>query len=148
MAIRTGHGNGAGSPRVEVLPPDELPAGLPVDARDESPTDRGDRGKFADGNSLAASGGRARSGHTRLARKLRMGESFADPRFEPYAAAARGFRRAHVATLARAVGGGSLLSGVRQHHRQRSAPACRIAVRLRGAWSHGARLPARRALGG
>ena len=25
MAIRTGHGNGAGQPRVEVLPPDEQP---------------------------------------------------------------------------------------------------------------------------
>lgn len=106
MTIRTGHGNGAGSPRVEVLPVDELPAGVPADARHESPTDRGERGKFAEGNALAAAGGRARAGHSRLARKLRLGETFADPRFEPYAAAARGFRKAHVTALARAVGGG------------------------------------------
>lgn len=106
MTLRTGHGRGAGSPRIEVLPADELPAGVPADARAESPSDRGERGKFAEGNSLAASGGRARSGHTRLARRLRLGETFADPRFEPYAAAARGFRRAHVTGLARTVGGG------------------------------------------
>lgn len=106
MTLRTGHGTGAGTPRVEVLPADELPAGVPAVARFDSPTDRGERGKFAEGNSVAAAGGRARAGHTRLARKLRLGESFSDPRFEPYAAAARGFRRAHVATLARTVGGG------------------------------------------
>ncbi len=28
MALRNGHGNGAGQPRVEVLPPDELPLGV------------------------------------------------------------------------------------------------------------------------
>jgi hypothetical protein len=35
-----------------------------------------------------------------------LGESFADPRFDPYARAARAFRRAHVDALARSVGGG------------------------------------------
>jgi hypothetical protein len=28
MALRTGHGKGAGAPRIEVLPVDELPAGV------------------------------------------------------------------------------------------------------------------------
>lgn len=106
MALRNGHGNGAGVPRIEVLPADELPEGLPGGAGGESPEDRGDGGRFAPGNSLAALGGRARSGHARLARRLRLGETFADPRFETYAAAARGFRRAHVTALARSVGGG------------------------------------------
>lgn len=105
--LRTAHGNGvAALVRIEPPPVDELSAGVPADARAESPTDRGERGKFAEGNSVAAAGGRARSGHTRLARKLRLGESFSDPRFEPYAKAARGFRKAHVTTLARTVGGG------------------------------------------
>jgi hypothetical protein len=106
VALRNGHGTGAGSPRIEVLPPDELPAGVPDDARAESPADRGTLGRFAPGNSLAVQGGRARSGHAKLARRLRLGETFADPRFETYAAAARGFRRAHVTALARSVGGG------------------------------------------
>ena len=104
---RTAHGNGANAiVRIETPPVDELSAGVPAAARGESPTDRGDRGHFAEGNSVAAAGGRARAGHTRLARKLRLGESFSDPRFESYAAAARGFRKAHVTTLARTVGGG------------------------------------------
>jgi hypothetical protein len=91
---------------VEVARIDELPVGVPADARRETPADRGEHGAFAPGNSLAAAGGRARAGHTRLARRLRLGASFADPRFAPYAAAASGFRRAHVARLARDVGGG------------------------------------------
>ena len=98
--------NGRGAVHVEVARADELPRGVPVDAREPSPNDRGAAGRFAEGNSLAIEGGRARSGHTRLARKVALGESFADPRFEPYARAARAFRRAHVATLARSVGGG------------------------------------------
>lgn len=106
MTLRKGHGNGAGSPRIEVLPADELPAGVPAATRAESPTDRGDRGKFARGNSLAALGGRSRNGETKLARRLRLADVFADPKFEPYASAARGFRRAQVGALARNVGGG------------------------------------------
>ncbi len=51
MALRSGHGTGAGVPRVEVLPADELPAGVPDDARPESPSDRGVAGRFAPGNS-------------------------------------------------------------------------------------------------
>jgi hypothetical protein len=106
MTLRNGHGNGGGVPRIEVLPANELPAGVPGDARGESPTDRGEGGRFAEGNGLAADGGHARAGHTRLARKVALGDSFADPRFDPYARAARAFRRAHVTTLARSVGGG------------------------------------------
>jgi len=106
VTLRTGHGTGAGTPRIEVLPVDELPAGMPADTGQSSPGDRGDGGRFARGNAIAVAGGRARAGHTRLARRLRLGETFADPRFESYAQAARGFRQAHVAALARSVGGG------------------------------------------
>lgn len=109
MTLRSAHGRArecGATVVVEAPPVDELPAGVPADARAGSPTDRGAGGRFAPGNSLAAAGGRSRSGHSRLARRLRLGESFADPRFEPYARAARGFRRAHVTTLARTVGGG------------------------------------------
>lgn len=106
MTLRSGHGAGAGQPRIEVLPVDELPEGVPVAAGVESPADRGEHGRFAAGNALALAGGKARAGHTRLARKLRIGDGFADPRFEPFARAARGFRKAHVSRLAREVGGG------------------------------------------
>lgn len=66
MALRAGHGTGAGMPRVEVLPADEQP----VDARQESPSDRGHAGRFAPGNSLARAGGQATAGKTRLASRL------------------------------------------------------------------------------
>src|SRR5688572_19591864 len=101
MALRSGHGRGAGVPRIEVLPVDELPAGIPVATRAGSPSDRGEGGRFAPGNALASEGGRARAGKTRLARRLRLGEAFADPRFDTYARAAVAFRRAHVTELAR-----------------------------------------------
>lgn len=42
MALRTGHGNGAGSPRVEVLPPDEQPTAQAAGA-DPLATGRDDR---------------------------------------------------------------------------------------------------------
>jgi hypothetical protein len=40
MALRAGHANGSGVPRVEVLPVDELPAGTLASARSESSQDR------------------------------------------------------------------------------------------------------------
>ncbi len=106
MTLRMSPKEGRPPVHVEVARADELPAGVPADARVESPADRGELGRFADGNTLAVAGGRARAGHTRLARRVALGETFADPRFDPYARAARAFRRAHVATLARSVGGG------------------------------------------
>jgi hypothetical protein len=54
MALRNGHGNGAGVPRVEVLPPDELPA---VDAHDTAAklAERQRRGRpFEQGNRASA----------------------------------------------------------------------------------------------
>src|SRR5688500_17752199 len=106
MPIRTGHGNGAGVLRVEVLPVDEVPDGVPAPARVNGPIDRGEGGRVAPGNCLAAEGGRSKGGQTRLAARLALGDAFADPRFEPYANAARAFRRAHVTRLAQTVGNG------------------------------------------
>lgn len=85
---------------------DELPEGVPAPARVASPDDRGDGGRFAPGNGIASRGGKARAGKTRLASQLSLGRAFADPRFEPYARAAKPFQRAHIATLAKTVGGG------------------------------------------
>jgi hypothetical protein len=55
---------------------------------------------------MAARGGEAHGGKTRLACKLALGDTFAEPRFLPYANSARNFRREHVMQLARDVGGG------------------------------------------
>jgi hypothetical protein len=106
VTLRSGHGSGSGTPRIEVLPVDELPVGLPDAARTPSPTDRGPRGRFARGNELARKGGQARARKTRLATRLRLSDTMADPAFEPYQRAAEGFKRAQVAWLAQSVGGG------------------------------------------
>jgi hypothetical protein len=106
VTLRTGHGNGAGVPRVEVLPADELPAGVPDVARQESPSDRGEAGRFAPGNSLARAGGRARRGKTRLAERMGLASLPDGSAFRPYKAAAVAFRRAQCSELARTVGGG------------------------------------------
>lgn len=106
MALRSPHGHNrrTGAPRIEVLPPDELPEGIPADSRPELPTDRGAHGEFAPGNSLAARAGQAKAGKTKLSVRLSFapqGEAIA-----PYRRAAASFRRAQCAELARTVGGG------------------------------------------
>jgi hypothetical protein len=106
LTLRTGHGTGAGVPRIEVLPVDELPAGVPADARAESPGDRGEAGRFAPGNTLARLGGKARRGKTRLAERMGLRGLPEGSAFRPYKAAAVSFRRAQCAELARTVGGG------------------------------------------
>lgn len=107
MALRSGHGAGAGVPRVEVLPADELPQGTQAPALAERTGERDAGGRWQPGARTAQSaGGAATRGMTRLARRLRLGETFADPRFEPYAKAARAFRREQCRQLAQSVGGG------------------------------------------
>ncbi len=107
MALRAGHGKGAGTPRVEVLPPDELPAG--VQATEQAPA-RGERrqnGTFAKGaRSAQAAGGRATRGKARLAARLGLANLPDGDAFATYRKAASTFRRVQCAELARTVGGG------------------------------------------
>lgn len=106
MVLRAGHGTGAGVPRVEVLPADELPDGVPADARAERPSDRGEAGRFAPGNALARAGGRAKRGKSRLTARLGLSTLAEGDAFRPYRAAAATFRRVQCAELSRTVGGG------------------------------------------
>lgn len=106
MALRSGHGSGAGTPRIEVLPADELPAGLPANAGPLSPSQRGPRGRFAEGNTESKKGGESRAGKTRLADRLGLRALPDGAAFAPYKASAVSFRRAQCAALAATVGGG------------------------------------------
>ncbi|HEY5373885.1 MAG TPA: hypothetical protein VIK01_09360, partial [Polyangiaceae bacterium] len=107
MTLRAGHGNGAGVPRVEVLPADELPKGVQGEALAEHRAERQADGTFRPGARTAQSaGGSASREMTRLARRMTLGKSLSDPRFEPFAKAASAFRRTQVTALARSVGGG------------------------------------------
>jgi hypothetical protein len=105
--MRRAHGTGAAALlRVETSPADELPGGVPDEARPESPTDRGEGGRFAGGNSLASRGGRARKGKTRLASSLGLAGLDGDESFAPYRRSADAFRVAQCASLASTVGAG------------------------------------------
>jgi hypothetical protein len=107
MALRTGHGTGAGVPRIEVLPADELPMGLPGSMPVETRSDRGDGGRFAPGNAgPSRKGGLAKKAKVRLAVRLGLGDLSQDAAFAPYQRSAGAFRRQHCAALAATVGGG------------------------------------------
>lgn len=106
MALRTGHGTGAGVPRVEVLPADELPLGVPSNAPKISRPTHDKAGRFAPGNELARLGGLARKGKTRLAERMGLAKLPEGSAFARYKAAAVSFRRAQCAELAKTVGGG------------------------------------------
>lgn len=106
MALRTGHGNGAGVPRVEVLPPDELPDGVPAPIPASAAEQRRADGRFLPGNATAAEGGKAKKGKVALAIRLGLTEIEPSAAFAPYRSAAVMFRRRQCGELARTVGGG------------------------------------------
>lgn len=106
MALRTGHGHGAGSPRVEVLPPDELPMGVPAVAGADSRTAASEAGRFAVGNRRSVLGGRSKRGTSRLTARLGLSTLAEGDAFAPYRRAAATFRRVQCGELARTVGGG------------------------------------------
>ncbi len=105
MALRTGHGTGAGVPRIEVLPPDELPQNVP----DESvPLRRDARGRIADSETaraMGAKGGLARTVRARLASALGLIDLPDSCDFKPYRSAAEEFVKHHIANLAAQCGG-------------------------------------------
>ena len=107
MALRTGHGNGAGAPRIEVLSAEELPIGMPGSkplgqAFPAPPYEVGS----AAAREAARRGGNARKGTTALASGIGLAKHFSDPAFERYRNAAENFARLHVKRLAETVGGG------------------------------------------
>ena len=76
MTLRSGHGNGAGVPRIEVLPPDELPSATgSIAARAERTPD----GRFARGNTVG------RQGRTRPGPRGLVGVDRTSPDYRPFA---------------------------------------------------------------
>lgn len=109
MALRSGHGTGAGVPRVEVLPADELPAGVPAPARPAPARDASGRFVSSAGTkALARRGGIARAEALQLERLLGLWKPPDDHRWAPYARLAREWRNDHVAELGLRVGGGKV----------------------------------------
>jgi hypothetical protein len=109
MTLRKGHGNGKGAPRIEVLPPDELPSPVPADDEPLTGVDRRHDGTVTAGaaaRALGARGGRVKAKRVRLARSLGLSAHLGDAEaFAPYRGAASAFRRHHTAELAKLAGG-------------------------------------------
>lgn len=110
MTLRTGHGRGRGVPRVEVLPPDELPRGVPAEASTpEQPGERTRGGHFAPGSRTAQrKGALAAAAKKRTCKILRgLGLLQATPEaLRPFVEQAEEFVAHEVERLAKTVGGG------------------------------------------
>ncbi len=112
MALRAGHGRGAGVPRIEVLPADELPAGVAARARPVATRDGA--GRFTPGAGtieLARTGGRAAAESRQLGALLGLWTPPEGHAFAPYARLAREWRDGHMAQLAATVAGGEVGPG-------------------------------------
>lgn len=109
MALRTGHGKGAGVPRVEVVPPDELPACVPAPSQPLTGVERRQDGTIATpeaARALGRRGGLVKAKRLRLARSLGLSaEVMESEAFAPYRRAASAFRRHHTRDLAAQAGG-------------------------------------------
>ncbi len=105
MSLRTGHGNGAGVPRIEVLPPDELPAAVPALP---VPPERREDGTFASSEAaskFARLGGLAKARKVRLIDSLGLTKLVEGNEFSPYREAAEEFLSHHIEQLAEQAGG-------------------------------------------
>jgi hypothetical protein len=109
MTLRKGHGTGAGVPRVEVMPADELPAPVPAVASEPArPVRRRQDGKLADVESakaLGRLGGEAKARRVRLVDSLGLSKVVEQTTFGPYRAAAEEFVAHHRVALAHQAGG-------------------------------------------
>lgn len=105
MALRKGHGNGAGVPRIEVLPADELPAVQP--ALPEQVVRRAD-GTLANpdaAKALGARGGLAKAQKKKLLQGMGLVSMSEDNTFTPYYKAAQAWLEAVTGIYAAMCGG-------------------------------------------
>jgi hypothetical protein len=112
VTLRSGHGSGRGVPRIEVLPVDELPAGLPGPAAPVAQRDTMGRFAPSDGTTaIARKGGLAKAEAVQLRRLLGLWEPNEGHPYQPYHRLAQDWRDAHLEQLAATVGGGSIGPG-------------------------------------
>ncbi len=112
MALRRGHGNGAGQPRIEVLPADELPVGVAGPARPVA--NRNGAGEFVAGpgtTDLARKGAHAAHAARQLGQLLGLWEAPEGHPYAPYARLAREWRDAHMRELSDTTAGGKVGPG-------------------------------------
>jgi hypothetical protein len=112
MTLRKGHGNGAGVPRIEVMPADEALAGVQGPPRPAPPRDEG--GRLLPGpetSEFARSGALAARESRQLAKLLGLVDFEPDHPYAAYSRLAREWRDQHMRELAATVGGGRIGPG-------------------------------------
>ena len=105
MALRKGHGNGKGVPRIEVAPADELPEPLPGMP---APLARREDGTIADSSAakaLGARGGLAKAQKKKLLQGMGLADMAEEKAFTPYYKAAQAWLDHQVQTYAQMCGG-------------------------------------------
>lgn len=116
MSLRTGHGSGRGTPRIEVMPVDELPKGVPAPsaapvsaAATAASTALRETGDTLAAKELGRLGGLAKAARDRGLRVLEgLGlRGVAPANLAPYLADAEAFAISEVSRLALEVGGGT-----------------------------------------
>lgn len=109
MSLRAGHGRGKGSPRIEVMPPNELPSPVGAQVADvASRVKRGQDGRWLDKTSaqeLGRLGGLAKARRVRLVDSLGIKKIAESATFKPYRDAAEEFTAHHLGALAMQAGG-------------------------------------------
>lgn len=111
MTLRKGHGNGAGQPRIEVMPVDELPDPIPLQA---PPLQRAEKGKIKDSataKELGRRGGLARQHKLRFIAALGLKKLPDEAELTPYIRNGEGWLKVKSAELA-AIAGGNVGVGV------------------------------------
>lgn len=112
MSLRSGHGKGRGAPRVEVLPVDELPAGVRGPAKHAANRDASGKLRPGPGTSaLARRAALAKQEAAAIGRLAGLWEAPEGHAFQPYQRLAREWRERHLAELAATVGGGKVGPG-------------------------------------
>lgn len=116
--LRNGHGNGAGQPRIEVPPADELPQGVPAPMPVPMPAaTRGEHGRLVPGAGTSEQARRASQARWAKQRSTvraldRLGlRGIAPEAIQPYLADAEEFAQHEIDRLARSVGGGECGAG-------------------------------------
>lgn len=110
MALRKGHGTGKGVPRIEVLPPDELPDPLAAEPAQLARREDGTIADSAAAKALGARGGLAKAQKKKLLQGMGLVSMAEDNTFTPYYKAAQAWLDAVIGIYA-AMCGGSLGPG-------------------------------------
>jgi hypothetical protein len=109
VTLRKGHGKGSGEPRVEVLPPDELPAPVPAAPVALALRENGTIADSLTAKEYGARGGRERARRARehgaMCRNLGLTKLADDHLFAPYLRSGNDFVRTHLDALAMQAGG-------------------------------------------